>query len=55
MEELKQWLKDNYFSLLSQSETIGFQQAYDLIRLKIQDLIDENNNTQDKVVNSLEQ
>jgi hypothetical protein len=43
MEDLKQWLKDNYYPLLSQAETIGFKQAYDTIRLKIQDLIDENN------------
>lgn len=41
MEELKKWLNDNYFSLLSQSETMGFKQSYDTIRLKVQDLIDK--------------
>ncbi len=53
MEELKQWLKDNYFSLLSQSETVGFKQAYDSIRLKIQDLIDENNNIEYQEIENL--
>jgi hypothetical protein len=40
MEELKKWLNENYYALLSQSEQMGFQQAFDTIRLKIQDLID---------------
>lgn len=43
MENLKQWLKDNYYVLLSQSEQMGFEQAFDTIILKIQDLIDDTN------------
>ncbi len=53
MEDLKQWLKDNYFALLSQSETLGFQHAYDSIRLKIQDFIDENNNIEYQEIENL--
>jgi hypothetical protein len=49
MEELKFWLKDNYFALLSQSDTMGFNQAYDTIRLKIQDMIDEQKSKDESI------
>jgi len=45
MKEFKEWLKDNYYPLLSQAETIGFKQVYDTIRLKVQDLIDKEEET----------
>jgi hypothetical protein len=44
MKEFKEWLKNNYYPLLSQSETIGFKQAFDTIRLKVQDIIDNEDN-----------
>lgn len=51
MEDLKVWLKDNYYALLSQSEQMGFQQAFDTIRLKVQDLIDAENIKKDVLEN----